>query len=298
MTDKKEHRRDKRYPLDCQATLQWEDSLGQSRFVQARAVDVSDSGVRLETSEPIEVGTELKTWIEHFDTSGTAVVRHCSRPGHSYVLGIEFGSVEGRPKFDGRGGFDDYYAVLQVSRNAEPEAIRRIHRLLAARYHPDNAETGDKERFLLLTEAYSTLSDPEKRLAYDTQHQLLPRQPLPVFGMKEFVEDIEGEVNRRMGILSLLYHRRRQNGDDPGYSLMEFETMMGFPREHLEFALWFLRGKQHVQSAENSDFVITPAGVEFLEEHLPSKPVLRKLIQNPLSRLAGQEQEREYAMAG
>ena len=173
-------------------------------------------------------------------------------------------------KFDGKEGFVDYYELLQVSPNAEAETIHRIHRLLAARYHPDNVETGNQERFLLLNEAYGILSDPEKRLAYDTKYQLLQIQPLPVFEMKEFVEGVEGEVNRRMGVLSLLYKRRRQNSDDPGFSLLEFESLMGFPSRHLEFALWFLRGKQHIQQlSENSDYVITPAGVEFLESHIP-----------------------------
>ena len=297
MTDKREQRREKRYPLDCQATLRWEDSRGQARFLQAKALDISNSGVRLDSTEPIEVGTYLNVWIERYETSGFAAVRHCSRPGQRYVLGVEFSAAEGRIEFEGKDSFVDYYEMLQLSPNAEPEAIRRIHRLLAARYHPDNAETGDKERFLLLNEAYSTLSDPAKRLAYDTKHQLLQAQPLPVFEMKEFVEGVEGEVNRRMGILCLLYQRRRQNPDDPGYSLLEFESLMGFPREHLEFALWFLRGEQQIQSADNSDYAITTAGVEFLENHLPSKPALRRLLQDPLSRPAGAENKREFAMA-
>ncbi len=210
---------------------------------------------------------------------------------------MEFTSVDGGIKFDGKEGFVDYYELLQVSPNAEPETIHRIHRLLAARYHPDNAETGNKERFVLLNEAYGTLSDPEKRLAYDTKHQLAQTQPLPVFEMKEFVEGVEGEVNRRMGILSLLYQRRRQNSEDPGFSLLEFESLMGFPREHLEFALWFLKGKQHIQMAENSDYVITTAGVELLESHIPSSPVLRKLLQSPRPKPAGQQPQPERASA-
>ncbi len=297
MTEKRERRRERRHPLDCRATLRWEDNGAQSRFLQAKALDVSESGVRIETSDPIEVGTYLYIWIEHCDTSGNAVVRRCTRHGDRYVLGMEFSSVLGRSKCNGKDVFVDYYELLQVSPNAEPEAIRRIHRLLAARYHPDNIETGNSERFLLLNEAYSTLSDPEKRLAYDTKHDLRQTQLLPVFEMKEFVEGVEGEVNRRMGILSLLYQRRRQNSNDPGYSLLEFESLMGFPREHLEFALWFLRGKQQIQSAENSDFVITTGGVEFLEDHLSARPVLQKLLQNPLWKPANQEQEREFAMA-
>jgi hypothetical protein len=289
MTVKKEQRRERRSALNCEANLTWEDNQGQSRFLQARALDVSDSGVRLETSEPLEAGAHILVWIEDHNTSANAVVRHCDRRGQRYVLGLEFTSVGGRRGFADQEGFVDYYELLQVSPNAEPEAIRRIHRLLAARYHPDNAETGNANRFLLLNEAYSILSNPEKRLAYDTKYQLRQIQPLPVFEMKEFVEGVEGEVNRRMGILSLLYQRRRQNSNDPGYSLLEFENLMGFPREHLEFALWFLRGNQHIQMSENSDYVISPAGVEFLESHISSKPVLRKLLQNPLSKLDRQE---------
>ena len=47
--------------------------------------------------------------------------------------------------------------------------------------------------------------------------------------MKEFAIGVDGEANRRMGILCLLYSRRRSNPDDPGLSILEFETTMSFP---------------------------------------------------------------------
>ncbi len=56
---------------------------------------------------------------------------------------------------------------------------------------------------------------------------------------------IDGEGNRRMGILSLLYNRRRTNPEAPGMSLLEFETLMSFPREHLVFTLWYLKEKSY-----------------------------------------------------
>ena len=37
----------------------------------------------------------------------------------------------------------DYYELLQISPNAEPETIHRVYRLLAQRFHPDNGQTGD-----------------------------------------------------------------------------------------------------------------------------------------------------------
>ena len=54
----------------------------------------------------------------------------------------------------------DYYEVLQISRNADPETIHRVYRIMVARFHPDNPRTGDPERFRLLRRAYHVLSDP------------------------------------------------------------------------------------------------------------------------------------------
>src|SRR5262249_47642382 len=64
-------------------------------------------------------------------------------------------------------GFIDYYEVLQVNPRAEISTINRVYRHLAKRFHPDNAETGDRKRFDELAEAHETLSNPEKRAAYD-----------------------------------------------------------------------------------------------------------------------------------
>jgi hypothetical protein len=125
------------------------------------------------------------------------------------------------------------------------------------------------------------LSDPARRAAYDDIHQARHAQPLPVFGLKEFAEGLEGEVNRRLGILSLLYNRRRTNPDNPGISVLEFESVMAFPREHLEFAIWFLREKQYIRPGNTSDYLISATGVEYLESEIPSNGVLSKLLNAP-----------------
>jgi curved DNA-binding protein len=70
----------------------------------------------------------------------------------------------------------DYYEVLQVSPNAEPDTVHRVYRLLAQRFHPDNRETGSDERFRALQEAYAVLSNPEKRAQYDVHHARLTRE--------------------------------------------------------------------------------------------------------------------------
>ena len=63
----------------------------------------------------------------------------------------------------------DYYEVLGVSRNADDAQIKKAYRKLAKKYHPDtNAGDADAEqKFKEVTEAYTVLSDKEKRKLYD-----------------------------------------------------------------------------------------------------------------------------------
>jgi curved DNA-binding protein len=64
--------------------------------------------------------------------------------------------------------YKDYYATLGVDRNASVEDIQKAFRKLARQYHPDiSKEAGAEEKFKEIGEANDTLSDPEKRAAYD-----------------------------------------------------------------------------------------------------------------------------------
>ena len=65
----------------------------------------------------------------------------------------------------------DYYAILGVPANAPEAEIRRAFRTRAKELHPDSKPAGEREQahreFNLLTEAYDTLKDAERREAYD-----------------------------------------------------------------------------------------------------------------------------------
>ena len=176
--------------------------------------------------------------------------------------------------------FVDYYELMQISQNAEIETIQRVYRMLAARYHPDNPESGDAEKFLLLNEAYRILSDHEQRAAYDVTFRSRQAEPLRVFELREFTTGIDGESNRRMGVLCLLYSRRRMNTEHPGVSILELETMMWFPREHLMFTVWYLKEKGFIRQDDQSAFLITSEGADYVEQNLPQNRTLYKLLKS------------------
>ena len=64
--------------------------------------------------------------------------------------------------------FRDYYQTMGVTKDATPEDIKRAHRKLARKYHPDvSKEKNAEAQFKELAEAYEVLRDPERRAAYD-----------------------------------------------------------------------------------------------------------------------------------
>ena len=59
----------------------------------------------------------------------------------------------------------DYYSILGVDRTADADQIKKAYRKLAGQHHPDRG--GDTAKFQAIEEAYRTLSDNQKRAAYD-----------------------------------------------------------------------------------------------------------------------------------
>jgi curved DNA-binding protein len=273
-----EKRKEQRRFTNAMFAVTWEDARGQSRAIRARGLNVSKSGMRIESSEEMHAGVPVSLQAERHELAGKATVRNCTRRGSAYLVGLEFSEETKRtlrlPLVDAV----DFYEVLQVSPNAEAETIHRVYRIMAARFHPDNPQTGDSERFLLLNDAYEVLSDAEKRALYDAARRVGECQPLPAFELKEFVDGIEGEQNRRLGILCLLYNRRRSDMEHPGLSLLDLERLMSFPREYIAFAVWYLRDRGFVQMGDNSDYVLTATGADHVETNSPRNAVFHKLL--------------------
>ncbi len=170
----------------------------------------------------------------------------------------------------------DYYELLQISPNADNETIHRVFKYLAGRLHPDNAHTGNAEKFQMVKSAYDVLANSVRRREYDATRKERAIQPLST--SIDFMDQFEGEVNRRMAVLAVLYYRRRMAPNYPEVSLAELEERMGFPRDYLDFTLWYLSQKKLIHKADNACFSLTAEGVDFVEKERVVLPILNGLL--------------------
>ena len=162
----------------------------------------------------------------------------------------------------------DYYEVLQISPNAEPDTVRRVFRLLAQRYHPDNQETGNAAKFRLLHDAYAVLSDPDLRLKYDVAQRDMQQDRWRLVSVASAAAGSAGDDKMiRLTLLDLLCAHRRVNPNNAGLFPGEIEKLTGIPSEHLEFCTWYLIQKKLIQRSDSSRLVITAEGVDYLDEH-------------------------------
>jgi DnaJ-domain-containing protein 1 len=253
-------------------------SNGGVQAIKGRLVDASEWGVGVETPLPLEVGLEVTVSSSVFPGQQDGARRrkarvvHCrvSEPG-SYRTGCAFeeyfanrGRYAERPQVDA--SVADYYETLQVSSNADNDTIQRVYRMLAQRYHPDNADTGNEAAFRAVLQAYKVLSDPEKRAAYDVEYHAAKSLRWKIFDQTKSTQGLEAEKRKRSGLLALLYTKMMEDSRNPGLMLRELEELLGCPREHLDFTLWYLKQKGMIAGPENGRYSITVAGIDSVEE--------------------------------
>jgi curved DNA-binding protein len=169
-----------------------------------------------------------------------------------------------------REGTTDYYEILQLSQGADQETIERVYRLLAKRYHPDNNNTGDAQKFDELVKAYRALSDPERRADYDAKYDAGNSYQLNNYSHAAPSKGAEEDRKIYQTILSMLYTARRRDSGNAGVGVFQMEKLLGVPEKYLEFHIWYLREKGWIQRVENGGFAITVSGVDaVIENGLP-----------------------------
>ena len=93
----------------------------------------------------------------------------------------------------------DHYASLGIEQTASTDEIKKAYRKLALKYHPDKND-GDKsaeEMFKKISDAYSILSDPDKKRKYDERFTKTQFKQHGGFGFEDFVNNFGSNEFRR-----------------------------------------------------------------------------------------------------
>ncbi len=167
----------------------------------------------------------------------------------------------------------DHYEILGIGPQADEETIERVYDTLAGRFHPDNPASGDAKTFLRIREAYDTLSDPTSRAQYDALRQGTKDPARFRLRGREFFDGIKGEQLRRLAVLCLLY--RQASSESVGLTVVDLEQLTGCTREELGSALWYLREKKWVKCGEFTEYSITAAGFDVVENKLEDREAAR-----------------------
>lgn len=176
------------------------------------------------------------------------------------------------------GKFVDHYEILGVEPKATSETIQTAYARLAKMYHPNNKETGDKERFDAVCASYEILCDPTLRREFDKIKGIDQREGSPKFTGLPFFEALGRETALRSAMLCVLYDRRRTRPFTPSLSMRHLENILSATEEELNFALWYLKQRSLVASDDKSSLLITADGMDFLEEHRPEANLVMPLI--------------------
>jgi hypothetical protein len=205
------------------------DRIGSSNWVAADVVDIIDGGFGVNLMTPLISGSTVlvrgKSAEDRSTDHLTAGVRWCvgKRDG-TFGAGLEFiDSCSTLPL--------DCYEMMQLSPNADPFTISRVYRMLAARYHPDNTETGNSEKFIRLAAAHQILSDPEKRARFDVRYRDAARLRGKIFDQALASNGSEEERRKRFKRVKVSDQERGKEDHFPSSvgALRGWNTALRYP---------------------------------------------------------------------
>lgn len=281
-SEKVQRRRESRKKSDARVIrLQIKDRLGNPRWVTADLLNTSEGGIGISILTPLAVASKIVVRGDlgenRKNVVSSATVKWCSdKINGTFRAGLELGDISSDAFNDSPTSKredpeePDWYEIMQLSPNADADTIGRVYRILAQRCHPDSS-TGNQETFLRLCEAHRALSNPESRAQYDARYRETKRLHWKIFDRAEVARGPGEEQRKRQGILELLYAKTLHDPERATLSVHEFEELLGCPREHLEAALWYLRGKGYVSRGDNGRFTITVSGFDEAESNPQSR---------------------------
>jgi hypothetical protein len=282
ITERRRKPRSKPIPTHDSISITIEKPVGVVRQVTGKLIDRTESGLGIELGESLDTADVVKisgNLAGGLKSGGKVRVLHCVKHlNGTYRIGLELDASQEQAPAKGEALGADYYEILQLSPNADPDTVHRVYRLLAQRVHPDNPETGNQEQFRLILEAYRTLSDPELRAAYDVTLHTNRQLRWKIFDQREAMTGRAAERRKRVALLELLYTTRLSQPNQPSLNLHEIEDLLGCPREHLEFTLWYLKESGFVGRGDNGRYTITLKGIDHAELEDSPAAVDRRLL--------------------
>lgn len=266
-----------------------EDPDGNTRWATAYLSDINEGGVGLSLMTPLKVGAVVllrgSFGEGQSEVQIEADVRWCTeRTGGVFQVGLELATARAaRARSERQEAISevvsedpaelDCYEIMQLHPKADADTIHRVHRILAERYHPDAPDTGNPEMFMRIAVAARILCDPEKRAKYDARYHAAQKLQWKTFDQSHATTGAQAEISKRKSILGLLYAKTVDNPERASMTAFEIEEVLGCPREHLQAALWYLKGKGFIAGGNSSPYSITIEGFDEVESH--SRPEVK-----------------------
>ena len=155
--------------------------------------------------------------------------------------------------------FKDYYKILEVKSTATEAEIKKAYRRLAIKYHPDKNPDNKaaEEKFKEINEAYSVLSDPEKRRKFDSLRNL---------GRKKTTNRTTSQRS------NYSYSYKRKDSEDPHKLWEEFKR--DYNLKNLKFSDFFKNffSKKDPKKGKDRNAVLT---IDFMEAYLGSTRIIK-----------------------
>src|SRR5258705_13570187 len=98
---KSERRKRARIAFRGGVVLCWTDDRGKDNYASGRCADISERGCSIELADSLPVRTNVSLRIADLNVSAFASVRHVTRKGMKYIVGLEFGQPVRLPLADG-----------------------------------------------------------------------------------------------------------------------------------------------------------------------------------------------------